>query len=70
MFVQRLGFSLHKPGDIVAKKGDKINGMTMFIDGVVDATSMEPGDQKTLTVLEKLEIESSNYIKPGFVRTF
>ena len=70
MFVQRLGFALHKPGDIVAKKGDKINEMTMFIDGKVDATSVEPGDQAKLSVLEKLERESSTYIKPGFVRSY
>ena len=70
MFVQRLGFALHKPGDMIAKKGDKIKGMTMFIDGQVDATSTEPGDQTKLTVLEKLEIESSTYVKPGFVRSF
>ena len=45
MFVQRLGFALHKPGDMIAKKGDRVKGMTMIIDGQVDATEIEPQDE-------------------------
>ena len=35
----------------------------------MDATEVEPEDEQKMNILERLEAESSNYVKPGFVRS-
>lgn len=53
-FVRRLSFALYKPGEVVAKKGDKCTSMLMVIDGDIEARSKPPGDQDDSRAFVKL----------------